>query len=231
MSLQQELLGVASGDGTFLGRLPGEARQLLLGEAPIIEARRGQIVFSPNDAADRAGIVLRGTLRTFLSARDGRRLTVRYVRAGVMVGSFTADRAALSVQAVTDAVVLELNLATLQDCILADGRVGLLLIAEMALRFQDTHATLASNTFGSMRERVARHILDLAGEGPGGEGLEASVTQQGLADGVGTVREVVARILHDFRGEGLVTTTPGHIQILDADRLAAVIDHYRVIGR
>jgi CRP/FNR family transcriptional regulator len=132
---------------------------------------------------------------------------------------------------VSDAVVLELNLATLEQSILADGRVGLILIAEMAQRFQDTHVTLASNTFGSMRERVARHVLDLSVPGRHGESSEAAVTQQELADGVGTVREVVARILHDFREEGLVTTTPGHIRILDADRLAAIIEHYMVIGR
>ena len=51
----------------------------------------------------------------------------------------------------------------------------------------------------------------------------ARVTQQALADGVGTVREVVARILRDFREEGIVDTTPGHIRILDPARLAAIV--------
>ncbi len=98
-----------------------------------------------------------------------------------------------------------------------------MLIGEIVQRLQDTYATLASNTFGSMRERVARQLMDASMEEPDGHGLCATVTQQGLADGVGTVREVVARVLRRFREEGLITTTPGHIRIVDAERLAAII--------
>ena len=225
MSARHELIEAASGEGTFLGRLPDSLRERLLADASVIETRRGQTVFSAEEAADRVGIVAGGLVRTFLTADDGRRLTVRYARVGAMVGSITEGRAALSVQAISDSALLELRVSTLQECLVNDGRVGMVLLAEVAQRLRDTYATLASNTFGSMRERVARHILDLSFEEPGGLGPSATVTQQGLADGVGTVREVVARILRDFRAEGLVSTSPGRIRILDADGLAALIGH------
>jgi CRP/FNR family cyclic AMP-dependent transcriptional regulator len=46
----------------------------------------------------------------------------------------------------------------------------------------------AINTFGSVRQRAAAHLLDLASaqQHPGG------------ADAVGSVREVVARVLREF---------------------------------
>jgi CRP/FNR family transcriptional regulator len=135
----------------------------------------------------------------------------------------TAPRAALSVQAVSDSVILELDAATLLETAAGDGRVGVQLTLEVAERLYDMYATLASNTFGTMRERVARHLLDLSSQSQEDGVLAAPVTQQALADGVGTVREVVARILRDFRAAGIVATTPGRISILDPTRLAAIV--------
>ena len=61
---------------------------------------------------------------------------------------------------------------------------------------------LAGNTFGSLRQRVARHLLDLAASHQQGRGLIVKATQQELADAVGSVRPVVARIICDFRTRG-----------------------------
>ena len=159
-----------------------------------------------------------------MSASDGRRLTVRYARVGAMIGNVTTPRAALSAQAVSDrVVVLELDVESLREAVASDGRIGVLLVGEVAQRMYDVYATLASNTFGTMRERVARHLLDLSSHDPVDGVLAAPVTQQALADGVGTVREVVARILRDFRIEGIVETAPGRIRILDPARLAAIV--------
>lgn len=223
MSAHHGLFDAASRPGSFLDRLPDGSREVLLADADVIEARRGTTVFSAEEADDRVGIVLDGIARTYITSSDGRRMSVRYARPGAMVGSITAGRAALSVQAVTDCTLVELRMGTLQTCLAADPQVGIALIAEIAKRLQDTYATLASNTFGTMRERVARHILDLSIDERDGSRMTAPITQQGLADGVGTVREVVARILRAFREEGLIATTPGEIRILDAERLAAIV--------
>jgi CRP/FNR family cyclic AMP-dependent transcriptional regulator len=67
-----------------------------------------------------------------------------------------------------------------------------------------------------VRQRAALHVLDLAStqQGPGGA-LVARVSQQELADAVGSVREVVARVLGDLRGAGLVTSHPDGVHVLD----------------
>ena len=221
---------IESHEGTFLAQVPADARDDLLADATVLEVSAGQTIFSAADSVERAGIVLQGLARTYLSAIDGRRLTVRYARPGTMVGSVTLDGEALSVQAVVASTILELDLGTLRRLIAADGRVGLALVAEVASRLEDAHATLAGNTFGSMRERVARHLLDLATEAPQAGCLVAPVTQQGLADGVGTVREVVARVLREFRSEGLVATADGYIEIMDPSGIAAIVSRSRSQG-
>jgi CRP/FNR family transcriptional regulator len=80
---------------------------------------------------------------------------------------------------------------------------------------------LAGNAFASVRQRIARHLLDLAAAGSGGGStLMASVNQQDLANSVGSVREVVARILAELRAEQLVRTSPGRVEILDPVRMS-----------
>jgi CRP/FNR family transcriptional regulator len=169
--------------------------------------------------------------RAHLNSGDGRRLSVRFARPGAVFGRLTDGRSALSVQAVSSCVVLELSVGRLHEVIAEDGRVGLALVSEISRRLRDTYATLASNTFGSMRERVARDLLDLATETSDSPYLVASITQQSLADCVGTVREVVARVLREFRSEGIVATTDGRIEIVDADALAVIVGRTRSTDR
>jgi CRP/FNR family transcriptional regulator len=45
------------------------------------------------------------------------------------------------------------------------------------------------------------------------------VSQRELADAVGTVREVVVRVLRELRRDGVVRTERDHIVILDPARL------------
>jgi CRP/FNR family transcriptional regulator len=71
---------------------------------------------------------------------------------------------------------------------------------------------------------VARHLLDLAsarvGEAPApghraGQTLIVQVSQQDLANAVGTVREVVVRVLRELRQDGLVRTERDRIVLLE----------------
>ena len=79
-----------------------------------------------------------------------------------------------------------------------------------------------------MRQRVARHLLDLAsarvGEQPAPDHraareLTVQVSQQELANAVGTVREVVVRVLRDLRQDGVVRTERDRIVLLEPARL------------
>jgi len=216
-------------EGTFLTRLPVEARDALIETGKLLEVAQRRPIFGSADHS-RAGFLLDGLARTYLSDHNGQQLTVRYARVGDLVGNISgaaARRAPLSVAAVTDCVLVEVDIATLFELVSSDTRVGLALIGEITLRLQDSYATLGANTLGSMAERVAWHLLDVATEAPGGERLIAGVTQQQLADSVGTAREVVARVLRVLRADGIIVTGKEQIEILDPERLAAIAGRVR----
>jgi len=208
---------------TFLTRLPDAARERLLASGTILEIRPRTVIFATHDPA-RIGLLLRGRARTFLSSPDQRQMTLRYIREGDLFANMagpSAARAPVTVAAVTECVILEVDPATMIGLVEGDGRVGTALLLEMIARLQEGYATVSAMAFGSMHERVAGHLLDMAGTGPDGR-FVVPVTQQQLADNVGTVREVVARVLRDLRRAGILRTAKGRMEICDPRRLAAI---------
>ena len=100
---------------TFLTRFPGDARDALLATGTIVEIPHRQVIFGSSDRP-RVGFLLEGLARVYLSARTGRRLTVRYGRAGDILGNIAGApgvRAPLSAAAVTDCVLVEIEMETL----------------------------------------------------------------------------------------------------------------------
>jgi CRP/FNR family cyclic AMP-dependent transcriptional regulator len=80
---------------------------------------------------------------------------------------------------------------------------------------------LTGNAFGSLRQRVARDLLDSAASRQHGRSLMAKVRQQELAHAVGSVRPVVARIIRELRAEALISTSSDGIVVLKPDELHA----------
>jgi CRP/FNR family cyclic AMP-dependent transcriptional regulator len=209
--------------GSFLAALPAGTRRLLTAGAIPFEAPAGSIVYRSDDAP-RLGLIVDGLVRVFLTSADGRQLTVRYARTGDALGVPTAfgGPVGTSVQSLTRTSVLVLDLNAVRSIARRDPAVAWALGEEVTRRLYEVLEAFGGNVFGSVRQRVARHLLDLAADRQTGTALVAGITQQALADAAGTAREVVARTLADLRRAGLVETTRAGIALLDPDRLSTV---------
>ncbi len=210
--------------GPFLDRLGPERRARLANGASRVSISSGDVVF-PN-YEDQTGIVVSGITRLFIRARDGRQLSLRYARPGAMIGTLTSERLSvtkLTVQAVTDGEVVVFDQATFLDLVANDAIVGAAAVDEVARRLDDMYTALAVTTFGDTQVRIMRHLLELAVPDPDSRLLVASVTQQGLADAIGSAREVVTRSLGAMREAGLVETTKGQVVLLDIPRIAGTL--------
>jgi CRP/FNR family transcriptional regulator len=226
-------LDLAALKGTFLGDLDDDARHALLADATILDVAAGSAIFPEGRKVARIGILVDGLVRTFLTAADGRQLTVRHVRTGGMVSSVSGLGGAqvpVGTEAVTSCVVVELPIETASRLARSDVRVAMGIVSEVSRRLEETYATLLTIAFASIRERVAIQLLEVATDVPEG-GLVASVTQQRLADSVGTVREVIARVLREFRDQGILATRHRVIAIVDPDRLVSIASRWRIPTR
>jgi len=204
--------------------------QLLEGSRVRHVPGRGAI-FGLADPSPRVGILLAGTARAFLAAADGRQLTVRYARRGALLARrsyLLGGHSPVAIHAVGDVELLELDAATFLSLLETEANLARMVLAELSRRLEDVYATVADTAFGTVREKVARHLLALSGDGRADARRIAPITQQELADGVGTMREVAARALRELRHEGIIATAPGSIEILDSARLAASLGAWQV---
>jgi CRP/FNR family transcriptional regulator, cyclic AMP receptor protein len=206
---------------SFLGKLPQELVDELLAEGERAGYPPGTTIYREGDAP-RAVLVIEGLLRVYMTSAEGRQVTVRYARDADVLGIavLVGGPVNVAVQALAPCSLFRINARTLREAARQDARVAWAVAEELNRRLYDTLQQTAINAFGSVRQRVAAHLLDLASaqQRPDGR-LVAQVSQQELADAVGSVREVVARVLREFRLAGLVATAPDSVVIFDAARL------------
>ncbi len=207
---------------SFLAELPAEVISELRVGGERADYPAGTTVYQPG-SEPRAALVVRGLLRVFLASLEGRQVTVRYARPGDVLGIavLVGGPVSVGVQAVEPSGLFRLSSRTLLAAARRDARVSWAIAGELNRRLYDTLEQTAVNAFGSVRQRVAAHLLDLASAQQESAGLAARVSQQELADAVGSVREVVARVLRELRVAGVIATAADRIVILDATRLYA----------
>jgi CRP/FNR family transcriptional regulator len=192
-------------------------------DAHRIRVVAGTTIHHEGDADPHFELVVAGFVRVYVTAPDGRTMTVRYCRPGAIVGavSLFARRFSLpaTIQALVDSELLLMDPTVVRRTVERDPTATRAILAEVSERALAFIVEIPGSAFATVRQRVARHLLDLASEHRGGPELVARVTQQELADAGGTAREVVVRILRDLRGEGVVQTRRDEIAILDPQRL------------
>lgn len=209
-----------------LRSLPSDARWRLVADAKRVSVSSGTTIQHEGTRTPFLALVVCGLVRIYVTAPDGRTMTVRYCRAGALLGvpSLFASPFELpaTIQAVTDAELLELRPSQVRAAAEEDIRISRALLEELSERVLSFMAEIPY-AVASVRQRVARHLLDLASENVSGSELVAAVGQQELAAAVGTVREVVVRVLRELRSEGILRTGRDRITIVDPIRLAAEV--------
>jgi CRP/FNR family transcriptional regulator len=214
--------------GGFLFALPRNAAERLIADAVRISVPAGSIIYSEEERP-RVIVVVTGLLRVFLSSADGRQVTVRYARSGDVAGLalVVGGPAPMSIQAMTGSSVLALRAETLRSLLASDPSVARACAEELTRQLYRALDDVAEQAFLTVRQRLVRHLLDLASPGKGPH-LLVHASQQELADAVGSVREVVTRTLHALREEGLIETGRDEIVLLDLAALTVeAADHGR----
>ncbi len=208
---------------SHLRSLPPEVIAELTADASRLRVPAGSMLHREGTTSPHLEIVVTGLVRVYITAPDGRTMTVRYCRPAALIGvvSLFASPFLLpaTIQAVTDADLLVLRASLVRRAAERDVRVARALLDELSERVLSFIAEIPS-AFTTVRRRVARHLLDLASESQRDSELVAAIGQQDLADAVGTVREVIVRALRELREDGLLRTGRQGIVLIDPEQLA-----------
>jgi CRP/FNR family transcriptional regulator len=175
----------------------------------------GTILFSENDPCKGFPLLLEGEVRVSRSSPDGRSLELYRIVPGevCLASSACLFRShTLSAQAVTTRTTRLLLVppptfhAWLAQPAFRDFVLGL-----YAERMADLTALVDEVAFHKLDRRLAAALL--------GHGPELAITHQDLANVLGTVREMVTRLLRRFEREGWIELARERIRIRDGAAL------------
>lgn len=173
------------------------------------------VLFHENQPCQGFPLVLEGEVKVSRSSGDGRSLELYRVTPGelCLVSSSCLFRARpLSAHGVTTRETLLLLIPPpifeqwLQTPAFRAEVLGL-----FAERMADLTALIDAVAFRRLDARLAGALL--------GHGQELSTTHQALADNLGTVREIITRLLRRFEREGWVELSRECIRIIDSTAL------------
>lgn len=200
-----------------------------LATLPVMELPGGTQVFETRMRCGGFPVVLSGAVRVIRHLANGRRIEIYRVTPdeacilsiGCLLGGAPYPASGIT-SGPTRIVVMPP--ALFNECLAAGEAFRTAIFRTLGSRL--VHAMELLEEIATLRldARLALALLehDRTAAGPDGE-RQIAVTHQELADELGTVREMVSRLLDDFAGQGMVALGRGRIRICDAQRLRAVI--------
>jgi len=178
----------------------------------------GTVLFDANSPCRGFPLVLEGEVKVSRHSGDGRSLELYRVVPGelCLVSSACLFRSTpLSAQGITTKPTTLLLIPPpvfaqwLQTPAFRDDVLGL-----FAERMADLTVLVDAVAFHKLDSRLAAALL--------GRGQDLALTHQSLADELGTVREIITRLLRRFEREGWVELGRSNIQIRDSAALRAL---------
>lgn len=200
-----------------LAALPPPVLDAALADAQEARLPAGARAFDERDPCTGFPLVLDGAIRVEKSAPNGRALLLYRVVPGetcVISAGCLLGRGAYVARgrAESPTRIVALSRASFRR-LLTEPAFRDFVFAAFNDRLVDTLSLVEEVAFRRLDERLADRLL--------GRGNPVRCTHQQLADELGSVREIVTRILHDFRARGWVELAREEIRLLDPAALRA----------
>lgn len=183
----------------------------------IAQFAKGQVAFSQGDPADSVFYIQKGKFKVTVLSERGKEAVVSILGPGdffgeaCMVGQM---RRLMSVSALTDAAAARIGKDALTKVLHEQEAFSDFFMSHILNRTMRVEADLVDQLFNSSERRLARLLLLLANYGKDGkpEPILAKISQETLAEMIGTTRSRVSFFMNKFRKLGLIDYN-GHIEV------------------
>jgi CRP/FNR family cyclic AMP-dependent transcriptional regulator len=191
----------------------------MVGEGRSIgEYRKDQIVMSQGDPADAVFYIQRGKVKVSVVSEQGKEAVVAmlgtndFFGEGCLAGQI--QRRA-TVATMTDSVIVRLEKAAIVRVIHQEPAFSGMFMAHLLARAIRVEADLVDQLFNSSEKRLARMLLLLAnfGKEEKPEPILANISQETLAEMIGTTRSRVSSFMNKFRKLGFIDYNGGSIEV------------------
>ena len=186
---------------TFLATI-GEGRKLLV-------ASKKEVIFAQGDGADAVFYIQKGKVRLSVVSKAGKEATIAIVHQGNFFGEGALAGQLLrmgSADAITDCELLRVDKIAMMDALHREHAFSDMFVAYLLARNIRYEEDLVDQLFNSSEKRLARVLLLLAHFGKEGnpETVVPKISQETLAEMVGTTRSRVSFFMNRFRKLGFI---------------------------
>jgi CRP/FNR family cyclic AMP-dependent transcriptional regulator len=178
---------------------------------------RKEIIFAQGDAADAVIYIKKGKVKVTVVSKQGKEAVVailgtdQFLGEGCLIGQ---PKRLATATAMTDCVTMRVEKAEILQVLRDEPAFSKMFISHILARNARVEEDLVDQLFNSTEKRLARVLLLLANFGKEGrpEPIVAKISQETLAEMIGTTRSRVSYFMNKFRQMGFIDYN-GHLEI------------------
>lgn len=180
--------------------------------------RPRQVIFQAGDPAERVYLLLKGRVKIYQVAENGKEIILDVVGKGGVVGDMAivedGERIACAA-AIDETVAVSISWEDFSHLMQQSPRLGFAMMELMARRLVGMQRTFMNLVSKPVSARLADTLLNRQEEGV----VHLGLTHQELAQTIGTSRETVTALLSRFVTLGAITPIGDGYRIVDEDLL------------
>jgi len=178
---------------------------------------RAQIIFSQGDAADAVFYIKKGKVKVTVVSRHGKEAVVAILGADEFLGEgclIGQVKRIATASAMTECDVMRVDKPEIMRVLNEEPAFAQMFIARILVRSARVEEDLVDQLFNSTEKRLARVLLLLANFGKEGrpEPIVSKISQETLAEMIGTTRSRVSHFMNKFRDLGFIDYN-GHLEV------------------
>ena len=183
----------------------------------IAKPREGEVIFSQGERADALFYIQKGKVKVTTLSSHGKEAVVAILGAGDFFGEGCLAGQPLrisTVAALADSSIVRLRKAAVIRVLRDEPAFSELFMTYLLARNIRMEADLIDQLFNSSEKRLARLLLLLANFGTDGkpQRVVAKISQETLAEMIGTTRSRVSSFMNKFRRLGFIDYN-GHLEV------------------
>ena len=183
----------------------------------VFDYRTEDVVFQQGSLADAVFYIQKGSIKITVTSKQGKEAVVAILGPGDFFGEGCLNGQSLrlaTARAMTESEVMRVSKSEMIRVIHAEPTFGELFIAHLLTRNSRAEEDLVDQLFNSSEQRLARTLLLLAnfGKEDGPQPIKTRISQETLAEIIGTTRPRVSHFMNKFRKLGFISYN-GHLQV------------------
>jgi CRP/FNR family transcriptional regulator, cyclic AMP receptor protein len=179
--------------------------------------RKGKIFFAQGDVTDSIFYINKGKVKVTVVSKQGKEAVVALLGAdeffgeGCLIGQ---PKRLVTATAMTDCAIMRVETLEMQRALNRQPSFSRMFLSHVLTRSARVEEDLVDQLFNSTEKRLARLLLLLANFGKEGrpEPVVAKISQEILAEMIGTTRSRVSHFMNKFRKAGFIDYN-GHIEV------------------